>query len=186
MTTAHRRIHVLRLQVFTSLRILCFCNLPVAFQHTELSVADIQCCPLPMIKQMRGTERNNHTQHLMDWSNGQKNRVLLKTYQWCYLFISYHHEKLSMFLLQYVIRSVTRSVHVLFVSCLFPGFTSLSLLCVRLSDNSGVRGDVCRGESNAPMAAQRFFVKAQWSGVLWVWIRPPRAAPDQQHCGTQE
>lgn len=33
------------------------------------------------------------------------------------------------------------------------------------------------------MAAARFFIRAQWSRDLWVWLHPLRLAADPQCCG---
>lgn len=61
-TPPHPRVKTPGVQVFKNL--MCLCDWSVAFQHTEeLSVADIQCCPLPVIKQERNTQPRETTIH---------------------------------------------------------------------------------------------------------------------------
>lgn len=43
--------------------LMCLSNVTVAFQRTKkLRVADIQCCPFPVIKQKKKTDQRQHPQ----------------------------------------------------------------------------------------------------------------------------
>lgn len=67
-----------------------------------------------------------------------------------------------------------------------PPFCFPRLACVWMSDRVLGWGGRAVREMNVVVFAPRFFIRAQWSGDLWVWLHPLRLAAEPQRCGTQD
>lgn len=184
-------VHVFRLQVFKSLRTLCVSVIWLWPSSAEkLRVANVQCCPLPVIKhRRRKTDLRETTSTNICWTGWMSGGEM--TQMWLlfsllvlpvHVLASWITKHVSVTVLHHY--GVSNNVPVVSISCLFTGFTSLSLPPSLLA--SSKLCDAWGGEINVVMAAQHFFVKAQWSGALWIWLHPPGLAADQQHCGTLE